>query len=265
MDKASLAGALLGLTAIFGGAVVEAGIALATTIVYSHGAAVAFMVVFVGTAGAVCVQTKPEDLPKLKEGIGIIFSPAKMDYDGMYTLILDLAQKARREGILALEGAMNDVDNKFLEKALRLTIDGQEKSFIEDTLHTAILHELEETKACAKIFDAIGGFGPTIGIMGAVLGLMATMGRLDSGDIALIGAGIQGAFVATLYGVGLANIVALPVGNKIKRHGEMREAFLEMIMTGVIGISEGLNPMLIQEKLEPYVHGDPKAAEEAAG
>ena len=266
MDKLTVGGLIAAVLFILVGAYLESGIGTVLFIMpWSHAGLISAFIVFGGTGGTICVRIKKEDVPGLKEHTMFAIKPPEFDFATMHKLILDLAQRARREGILALEQSMNDLDDEFLTKALRLTIDGQEKSFIEDALYTEIELEAHAVKASAKIWSDLGAICPTIGILGAVLGLISTMGKLGSGDIGAIGGGISAAFVATLYGVGFANVVCIPFQKKIERTAEFAKEYKEMMMVGVIGISEGLNPMLIQEKLDPYVHGDHGAHEEGGG
>ena len=177
--------------------------------------------------------------------------------------ILEAAQKARKESILALEAQVDSFSHPFMCAAFRFVVDGFDSKAIRELFENKIYLEEEHLTAGAKVFVDAGGFAPTIGIIGAVLGLIHVMENLS--DTSKLGAGIAVAFVATVYGVGAANIFLLPLGNKLKRKIKIDAAVKEMILTGAIGIVEGLNPIIIKEQLTAYIHDHGGKHEEEAG
>jgi chemotaxis protein MotA len=257
LDLASLIGLVLAFGGILGGMLVEGG---------HLGALVqptAFMIVWGGTFGASFVQTPMED-------IKLAFSLAKLaflsgDHDDPDKIIAELisaAQIARKESILALEKKLNNFSHPYMQTIFRFVIDGVDPNTIKDIFESEIYLEQEHFAAGIKFWEAAGGFAPTIGIIGAVLGLIHVMENLT--DTAKLGEGIAVAFVATIYGLVTANVFCIPMGNKIKRKMANRAHAKDMILTGALGIVNGMNPFIIEEKLRSYSHG-PKKAEGQGG
>jgi chemotaxis protein MotA len=168
------------------------------------------------------------------------------------------ATKARRDGIVALEKEAESASDPFLRKALTLAVDGTDLQELRKMLELEIGQREAQSEAEAKVFEAAGGYAPTIGIIGAVMGLIQVMKNLS--DIDKVGHGIAVSFVATVYGVGLANILFLPMANKIKARAHERSQTSEMMLEGIIGIVEGLNPKLIRSKLDAFVSHAPAGA-----
>jgi chemotaxis protein MotA len=168
------------------------------------------------------------------------------------------AIKARKNGIVSLESEANSIADPFLRKALNLAVDGTDLQELRKMMEVDIAVGEQDSEAEAKVWESAGGYAPTIGIIGAVLGLIQVMKHLE--DIKEVGHGIAVAFVATVYGVGSANIFFLPAANKLR--ARMREAAMlkEMTLEGVTGIVEGLNPTLIRLKLESYQRNERKPA-----
>lgn len=177
--------------------------------------------------------------------------------------IVSLAVVARREGILALERMLPDIKNHFLSSSLRHLIDGYDPNVLREMMEDRMMKAEEEKMAIAKVWETAGGFSPTIGIIGAVLGLIHVMANLS--DSSKLGGGIAVAFVATVYGVGAANLVLLPMGNKLKKIGKEEIVEYELIYTGVMGIQAGLNPRVIEERLANIVGEEPVAESQAGG
>ena len=179
--------------------------------------------------------------------LGMAFTDKKQDLGGVTRQIVDLAGLARRDGVLALEGKLAEIQDPFLKKALTYVVDGVDASVTRASLEAAIEAEHQENMVGAKVWEAAGGFAPTIGILGAVLGLIHVMENLS--DPSKLGGGIATAFVATVYGVGSSNLLFLPVATKLKRKlGQAKER--KMVITeGVLAIQEGLNPRVLEEKL----------------
>jgi chemotaxis protein MotA len=167
--------------------------------------------------------------------------------DSLVENIVKLAEKARREGLLALEDAMKDVENPFLKKGLQLAIDGTDSDELSTILEAEVEAKRKADKAAAKIFEGMGGYAPTIGIIGTVIGLVHVLENLS--DPSKLGHLIAGAFVATLWGVMSANVMWLPMGNKLKRLSEIECAQMELVIAGIINIQAGANPRLVAQKL----------------
>lgn len=245
MDMITILGIVVGLGGILGGMVLENGH------VGSILQMTAAFIVFGGTAGAVLVSTTKEDLltglSLLKLGFG---ADRGDDAEKVIGEMIEAAQIARKDTILALEKRLSSFSNPYMQNVFRFVIDGVEPQVIRDIFEAQLAIEEENQMAGAKVWTDAGGFAPTIGIIGAVLGLIHVMSNLT--DTSKLGAGIAVAFVATVYGVGSANLFFLPLGNKIKRKIRRRIEIKSMILEGAIGIMSGLNPFIIEEKLKSY-------------
>jgi chemotaxis protein MotA len=210
----------------------------------------AAMIVLGGTVGAVLI-TNP--LPLVVRAAAALQEVLLERSDSFHDAIDELigyAASARKNGIVSLEAEANAVADPFLRKALSLAVDGTDLNVLKQMMGLEIELSEKRFEAEAKVWEAAGGYAPTIGIIGAVLGLIQVMKHLE--DIREVGHGIAVAFVATVYGVGVANIVFLPVANKLKLRAHRTVERKEMMLDGVIGIVEGLNPKLIRLKLEAY-------------
>jgi chemotaxis protein MotA len=243
-DLATLIGIVLALGGIVGGLILEGG-KIADIAQYT-----AAVIVLGGTIGAVMIATPLHVvIGAIKQLIAVFFDKA-VTPDATIEEIINYATKARKNGIVSLEQDAEAVADPFLRKALSLAVDGTDLQEIRKMMELEIGIEEQHVEAQAKVFEAAGGFAPTIGIIGAVLGLIQVMKHLD--NIEEVGHGIAVAFVATVYGVGVANIFFLPAANKIKARAHKGSMMKELILEGVVGIVEGLNPKLIRSKLEAY-------------
>lgn len=252
MDKFSLIGAVLGLFAIFGGALME-GIHLTAVLIPT-----AAIIVFGGTAGAVLLQSSSEELSYAMGMVGQVFKEKHVDFEALLAEIIDLSKVARRDGMLALETKLSTIDNPFLVKALGLLIDGVASKELRERLEIAMEKEEEKYADAARVWEAAGGYSPTVGILGAVLGLIHVMGSLD--DPSKLGPGIAVAFVATIYGVALANLVALPFAGKLKARARANNASYAVIVEGVAGIADGQPTSSLESTLRLMIgdHGGGK-------
>lgn len=222
----------------------------------------AAMIVLGGTIGAVMVQYPLSTLGgALKAALGTFQKPAE-DAQKLLDEIVDYATRARRDGILALEKVAENASDAFLRKSLMMAVDGADAATVRETMELSIGQEEEHGEDHAKAFEAAGGYSPTIGIIGAVLGLIHVMSNLS--DINAVGHGIAAAFVATIYGVAVANIVFLPLGGRIKLRVRERTVTREMVLAGVLAIQAGMNPKLVRERLSEYLHNT-EAAKAAGG
>jgi chemotaxis protein MotA len=259
VDIATVGGIVLAFGAILAGQALEGGH------IGSIIQGTAAIIVVGGTFGAVAVQFPMADLKKAMKAASSAFFPKKRDLVGAVAYMVQLANKARREGLIALEGDAQKATNPFLKKALGLAVDGVEAGAIRSTMEIDLQHIEEDLEKPAKAFEAAGGYAPTVGILGAVLGLIHVMENLS--DPSKLGSGIAVAFVATVYGVALANLVFLPVAGKLKMRGREEVVELELYLEGIVAIASGENPQLVEEKLKGFVgHGaHAKAAKGAAG
>lgn len=243
MDKASWFGLLLGFGAIFLGNLFEGG-HVGSLLQFT-----AFLIVLGGTIGATMVASSPKDL---KLGLEMFRSAFREPNDHAFRTsvseIVDCARQARRETPLSLEPRLARLSDPFVSKMLRNVIDGVDPDVIRDIGETEIAAEEEELMGAVKVWNDAGGFAPTIGIIGAVLGLIHVMGNLA--DTSKLGAGIAVAFVATVYGVSFANLVFLPVGNKLKKRVQKRVRERQILLDGALMVGSTLNPILIEQKLK---------------
>lgn len=245
MDKISVIGLLLGLFAIIGGQFFEGGH------VASLAQPTALLIVLGGTAGAVMLQSPYATFVRGVRMVAWVWYPPSIDYLRLIKQISGWSQVSRREGLLALENSIPQLRDDFMRKGLQLLVDGTEPERLREVLEVEISTFQEQMKLSARVWEAAGGYAPTIGILGAVLGLIQVMENLS--DPSKLGAGIAVAFVATIYGVGLANLIFLPIANKLKAHINRLVVQREMIVDGLVGISNGDNPRIIESRLMGYV------------
>ena len=254
MELFTVAGIVLAFIGIIGGMMVEGGHPTALLSLPS------FMIVMVGSFGALLIATPVSDLGNALKGLKSAFLPPKYPFQETMEKILELANLARREGLLALEAFTSSGDgDPFLVDCLTLAIDGSSAEAIRETVETDMMIKEEEAKAGAKFWSNWAAYSPTVGVLGAVLGLIHVMQVLD--EPALIGPGIAVAFVATVYGVGFANVICLPFAAKLGRQNEHAQLLMSMTLEGVVGIQSGLAPGALRSKLSVYVHDKGKKEE----
>ena len=246
MDILSIFGIIFGLVALFGGTVLKgSGIAALWD-------AAAFVIVIIGTFGAMFVNTPMSALKRAGSMTPWLFAPPVSDREKIVQKVVDWSQVARKEGLLGLEAVVEEEPDPFTRKGLQLLVDGGEPDVIRGILETDLDATEAYDKSGAKVYEAMGIYAPTLGIVGAVMGLMAVMENLDDPDA--LGPGIAAAFVATIYGIASANLLFLPVAGKleqmIKEQGQTRE----MLIDGLISIAEGENPRNIETKLQGYLN-----------
>jgi len=252
-DFATIGGILLAAGGILGGLLLEGG-QLKDVVQVT-----AAIIVVGGTLGSVMVNTPMSTLRRAGgRFLSVLFESAHDPTQRVETLI-DFATKARKSGIVALEREVQALEDPFLKKALSLAMDGSDLQDIRGMLELEMTSVENHADQEAKVFEAAGGYAPTIGIIGAVLGLIQVMKNLS--DVNEVGHGIAVSFVATVYGVALANIVMLPAANKIKARTHEEIRLMELTMEGVTGIVEGMNPKLLRIKLEAFA--PPAAAKKA--
>jgi chemotaxis protein MotA len=214
----------------------------------------AFLIVVGGTAGAVCASS---DISVLKSAPKLMIRAMKgiaIDFRAAAQQMVKLSEKARRQGLLALEGDLEEIEDPFARKGLQLVIDGTESDLVVSILQSEMDATEGREARSVKLFKDAGGFAPTLGILGTVMSLVHVLENLASP--AGLGHAIAGAFLATLYGVGSANLVFLPISNRLKDIGGQEMAYREMLLEGILSIQAGDNPRMLAEKLETYVPAD---------
>jgi chemotaxis protein MotA len=246
MDILSIIGLLLAICAVMVGAVLK-GAGLAALL-----SAAAFMIVIVGTVAAICIQTP---LQVMKDAVRIfpwLFRPPANQRPALIRKMVEWSNTARKQGLLGLEPLITRESDDFVRKGLQLVVDGSEPDVIRAILEVDLrVREQSDTRA-AKVFEGMGVYAPTLGIIGAVLGLMAVLQNLA--DPSKLGHGIAAAFTATIYGIGLANLFFLPVASKLKVAIQRQTEAREMVIDGMISIAQGENPRSIESKLQGYLH-----------
>lgn len=245
MDKISVAGIFLALAAVLGGQVLEGGH------LESLLQGTAFLIVVGGTLGAVMLQSPlPIFIQGMKMGLWV-FRPPRFAPEEIISQVAGWSQIARREGLLALEALVHQLRDPFAVKGMQLLVDGAEPERLREVLETEIATYEERLRLCARVWEAAGGYAPTIGILGAVMGLIHVMENLS--DPNKLGGGIAVAFVATIYGVGSANLFFLPVAKKLLAHVAHLVRMREMLVDGLVGIANGENPRIIENRLQGYL------------
>ncbi|MFA7552877.1 MAG: flagellar motor protein [Spongiibacteraceae bacterium] len=246
MDILSILGVILGFAAIIGGNYLEGGSisALVNT--------PAAIIVIGGTLGAVMLQTPWSGMRFAIRRLSWVFSPPVFAFRQGIDKVVRWAIAARKEGLLGLETIAETESDFFARKGLQLLVDGSEPEGIRSVMEVeSMLLEQRDINA-AKFYESMGGYAPTIGIIGAVMGLIQVMSNLS--DPSKLGAGIAVAFVATIYGVGFANLLLLPIASKLRNLARIESQFRELIIEGIISIAEGENPRAIELKLDGYLH-----------
>lgn len=245
MDTISFVGLVLGLAAILVGQVLEGGH------VASLVQPTAFFIVIGGTLGAVMLQSSPKVFLAGARMGKWVFVPPVLAGEQLIKDIDRWSHVARKEGLLSLEAQIATVKDPFVAKGLQLLVDGVEPDRLRDVLEVEIASYEAQMKLSARIWESAGGYAPTIGILGAVMGLIHVMENLS--DPSKLGAGIAVAFVATIYGVGSANLIFLPIGKKLMAHIARLVAMREMLVDGLVGIATGDNPRVIESRLRGYL------------
>ncbi|MFZ3186482.1 MAG: flagellar motor protein [Pseudomonadales bacterium RIFCSPLOWO2_12_59_9] len=245
MDVLSLIGIILAFVAILGGNYLEGG---------HVGALVngpAALIVIGGTLGAAFLQAPVHVLKRSGVVIRWIFLPPKIDLLGGIARVVSWSMTARKEGLLGLESVADLEQDDYARKGLQLLVDGAEPEAIRSILEVDLYTQEGRDIQAAKVFESMGGYAPTIGIIGAVMGLIHVMGNLA--DPSKLGSGIAVAFVATIYGVGFANLLLLPIASKIKAVALRQSRYREMLLEGILSIAEGENPRSIELKLQGFM------------
>jgi len=245
MDIASLAGLVLALASLLGAFLLEGG-TLGALLVLT-----AFMIVFGGTIAATVISYTLEDLKRVPYFAKKVFVNKEPDYNGVLETLVTCADKARREGFLSLESQMDGIENKFLARGIQMVTDGTAPELTKEMLEREIDTFETREKVGVEMFMTAGGFGPTMGIIGTVMGMIHVLSNLSEPD--KLGASIAVAFLATLYGIASANLLWIPFATKIKIRINREVLLMELILEGVLSIQVGENPRVLREKLSIFL------------
>lgn len=250
MDKGSVIGVIVALGGILLGLVIEGG-QLGQILQPT-----AALIVFGGTLGAILLQFPLTVVLAAFASLAQVFLHKQKDSLAVVQEMVEYAQKARKEGIVSLDSELGKIDEPFLKKSLMLAVDGTEPAELRTIMELELDNRIDHEENIPKVFESAGGFSPTIGIIGAVLGLIQVMQHLD--NISEVGRGIAVAFVATIYGVGSANLFFLPVAGKLKIRQRDEQVRHEIMLEGVISILEGMNPRMLETKLLSFIADRPQ-------
>lgn len=236
---------IIGFSAIIAGFIIEGGKLIGIL------KPTAAMIVLGGVVGAVGISFPVKELKRIPKIIGVAFKNESTDYDSLIEFFKNIAIKTRKNGLLSIEEDLSQIDNEFIKKGLQMVVDGVEPQSVRNILEAQADNIYERHKVGISIFDQAGGFAPTMGIIGTVLSLVNVLGKLSS-DPGNLGPQIAEAFVATLYGIGTANLIFLPIANKLKALNRNENKELELIIEGILSLQEGINPSTLVEKLRSY-------------
>lgn len=245
MDKGSFFGAFLAVAGILAGLIIEGGNIgqiLQPT---------AAMIVFGGTMGAVLLQFPLKTVTAAFKRAAYAFASPRKQHEHLIQMLISFANKARRNGVVSLDADLQTIDDPFLRQALMLAVDGTESGDLRKIMQVSLDSMTESEDRMPAVFEAAGGFSPTMGILGAVLGLIQVMHHLD--NMQEVGRGIAVAFVATIYGVGIANLFFLPLAGKLRLRLRADYMEREMMLEGVASILDGMNPRMLEVKLGGFI------------
>ncbi len=248
MDKGTAIGLGLAFVAILGAAVVEAG---SVGILFALMNLPSAMIVFGGTIGTILVSFPMERVTKLGKVLGVAFRQEVTSERDLVNLFVRLAERARREGLLALESEAAEIHDKSIQKGVLLVVDGTDPELVREIMESDVAAMSERHEGKFAMFAAGGGYAPTMGIIGTVMGLVNVLSHLDKPDE--LGKSIATAFIATLYGVLSANVFWLPIGERLKQRNKEEVAFRTLAVEGVLSVQAGDNPRVVREKLEAFL------------
>ena len=246
MDRLSVIGVVLALVALIGGSMLKgAGLS-------GLWSPAAFVIVILGTIAAILLQTPMATFKRALKIVRWVFQPPAQDRATVVAKIVEWSTTARKQGLLGLEAEVQSLEDPFLRKGLQMVVDGVEPEAIRQMLEIELHGQSDRDLSAAKVFEGMGIYSPTLGIIGAVLGLMAVMKNLA--DPSKLGPGIAAAFTATIYGIGAANLMLLPMAAKLKGLVNHQTQEREMIVEGLIAIAQGENPRNIEARLNGFIH-----------
>jgi chemotaxis protein MotA len=256
MDKSSIGGVILAIAGIVAGLLIEGG--HLSQILQPTAA----LIVFGGTMGAVLLQFPLNTVISAFRSLGHVFAAPRKHNGQLIRLMVSFANKARRNGVVSLDSDLQTIQDPFLRQSLMLAVDGTEPSELRRIMRVSLDSTSESEERLPAVFESAGGFSPTIGILGAVLGLIQVMQHLD--NIQEVGRGIAVAFVATIYGVGIANLFFLPFAGKMRIRIRDEHQRREMMLEGVVSILEGMNPRMLEVKLGGFIDDSTRNNKERA-
>ena len=256
MDKSSIAGVFLAIAGIVAGLLIDGG-NLGQVLQPT-----AALIVFGGTLGAVLMHFPLPTVLAAFRGLGHVFVPPQNNNDKAIALLVSLAHKARRNGVVSLDGDLKSIEDPYLRQSIMLAVDGTEPNELRKIMRVSLDSTIEREEQLPMVFESAGGFSPTIGILGAVLGLIQVMQHLD--NMQDVGRGIAVAFVATIYGVGVANLFFLPFAGKMRIRIRDTQQYREMMLEGVVSILEGMNPRMLEIRLTGFAGDSGPAKRERA-
>ncbi|MCQ6266969.1 flagellar motor stator protein MotA [Fictibacillus sp. WQ 8-8] len=246
MDKTSVIGLIIGFVAIGVGMVLK-GVAISSLFNPA-----ALLIIFAGTAAAIMIAFPLNEVKKLPKLFKILFTDQKMVSMGeLIAIFIEWATIARKEGLLALEPKSEEIDDPFLKQGIKMIVDGQSPEFIKDVLIKDLETMEERHLSNAGIFSQAGTYAPTLGVLGAVVGLVAALGHMD--DIEALGHAISAAFIATLFGIFTGYVLWHPFANKLKRKSQNEVMLKEIMIEGLLSIQDGTSPKILEEKLLTYI------------
>jgi len=245
VDKASVGGVFLAIAGIVAGLLIEGG-NLGQILQPT-----AALIVFGGTMGAVLLQFPLTTVVAAFRSLAHVFAAPRRQNEQLLRMLIAFANKARRNGVVSLDADLQSIQDPYLKQAVMLAVDGTEPTELRNIMRVSLDSTAESEERLPAVFESAGGFSPTIGILGAVLGLIQVMQHLD--NIQEVGRGIAVAFVATIYGVGIANLFFLPFAGKMRIRIQDEHQRREMMLEGVISILEGMNPRMLEVKLSGFL------------
>lgn len=245
MDSSTVIGVIAGFGALLLGYILEGGS------VGALGQLSAAIIVFGGTAGAVITSFPLADLKKFPKWIKTAFTSKPYGTAEAYETLVRFAEKARREGLLSLEQELETITDRFTRQGMQLVIDGTDPEITREILESNIAVLEKRHHVGIAVFEAAGGFAPTMGIIGTVMGLVKVLGNLS--DPSALSESIASAFIATLYGVSSANLLWLPIASKLKMKDKAEVSAMEMVLDGILSIQAGENPSILKEKLKTHI------------
>jgi len=256
MDKSSILGVFVAIAGIVAGLLMEGG-NLGQILQPT-----AALIVFGGTLGAVLLQFPLPTVFKAFRSLAHVFAAPRKQSDELIRLLVNFANKARRQGVVSLDSDLQSIKDPFLKQSVMLAVDGTEPTELRKIMRVSLDSASDGEDRLPAVFESAGGFSPTIGILGAVLGLIQVMQHLD--NIQEVGRGIAVAFVATIYGVGAANLFFLPFAGKMRIRLHADQQRREMMLEGVISILEGMNPRMLELKLSGFLDDAKRETKERA-
>ncbi|MEW6423882.1 MAG: flagellar motor protein [Bacillota bacterium] len=257
MDPTAFIGLILAVVALVGGFVLEGGHLGALFQV------TAAMIVFGGTIGATILSFSLNDLKVVPRLLTVAFLRNPPDPADTIELIVKLAEEARREGLLYLENRLEEIDDPFLRKGIQLVVDGTDPDLVRNILEVEIFSIQDRHQTGAGVFEAAGGYAPTMGIIGTVMGLVHVLGSIDKPEN--LGPAIALAFIATLYGVSSANVFWLPIATKLQNLSKKELLLRQLMLEGVVSLQAGYNPILIRERLTAFLKPEVREMQQASG